>query len=168
MTRLIIDSELTKAVTAHCKRWAPKETGGILLGYRCDSAVHVTGFVGPGPRAKHTRASFIRDGEFAQRMLDEVVTGTGGRSDYLGEWHSHPAPVEPSGRDEKSIRWVAANAGYDCADPVLLVVTLAGRAWSLRAFTSKGTTLSRCAAIEACDTCGLSDQLGITVKPDDT
>ncbi len=168
MTRLIIDSELEKAVTAHCKRWAPKETGGILLGYLCESAVHVTGFVGPGPRAKHTRASFIRDGAFAQRILDSVVTRTGGGSDYLGEWHSHPAPVEPSGRDEKSIRWVAANAAYDCEDPLLIVVTLEGRAWSLRAFTTSGTALVPREVMNECDACGRSAHNGITVRPDES
>lgn len=167
MTRVIIDTELAKAVVAHCRREAPNETGGILVGYRCDTAVHVTGFIGPGPRAKRTRASFVRDGEFAQRMLDDIVARTGGASNYLGEWHSHPAPVEPSGRDEKSIRWVAANAAYDCLDPLLVVATLERRSWSVRAFAIIGNVLSRRDVARICDGCGRSDPSGITVKPDD-
>lgn len=166
MTRVVVAPELEAAVLRHCARWSPKETGGIMVGYRCDLAIHLTGFGGPGPRAKHARATFVRDGEFAQQVLDDALRESVGAIDYVGEWHSHPAPVEPSGRDASSMTWVATNDRYACDEPILVIATKERRGWVLHAFRSKNGILTRCEVDSHCDGAGRHPVDGITVTPD--
>jgi len=100
---------------------APYETGGILLGRFTDACAEITYAVGPGPRARHTKNGFTRDGAYAHAKLNAVFVRSSGRFDYLGEWHSHPLPYGPSHRDRESLSWISANPLYNQPNPLLLI-----------------------------------------------
>lgn len=109
----------------------PLETGGILVGWLDSGRAEVVDAVGPGPTAEHGPARFVRDGLHAQAELDALFARSDGLHDYLGEWHSHPAPVGPSPRDRASISWIGRNPAYNCPHP-LLIICQHGRLWGWR------------------------------------
>ena len=98
----------------------PRETGGILLG------------VYTGRRRPWILQAPVVESEAAARAYYEVPAGARPRvvdharaSDrrlgYLGEWHSHPADVGPSGLDSETVQRIAANPEAGCPHPVLIV-----------------------------------------------
>jgi integrative and conjugative element protein (TIGR02256 family) len=165
MSALVVSAALQRSVADHCEQWDPRETGGILLGFRCTTAVHVVGFGGPGPHARHAHASFTRDGRFAQQLLERNVEDSAGAVDYLGEWHSHPAAVGPSGRDAASIAWIAENALYDCSVPYLVVVIRERPSWVFHAFAATDGRLVRVDIREDCADAALHPAINILVTP---
>lgn len=72
------------------QRKAPKETGGVLLGYCVGDDAVVKIATGPGPRSEHRRSSYRPDPEFDRAEIARVYKETGGVLTYLGDWHSHP------------------------------------------------------------------------------
>jgi len=101
----------------------PSETGGILIGKFINNCVVITRAVGPGLNAQHASNHFRRDGEYSQQILDTFVMESNGEYDYLGEWHSHPAPCGPSTTDIAAIRWIANNKKYSVNHPVMALCT---------------------------------------------
>ena len=120
---LILPDAMIEAMRAESERGLPNETGGVLIGH-VDAAgfTVITAVVGPGPRAVRTRTRFRRDGEYAQKEVDRVHGESGGRDDYVGEWHSHPASVGPSGIDRDSMEWIGGNERYLRAQPFLIIM----------------------------------------------
>jgi integrative and conjugative element protein (TIGR02256 family) len=82
----------------------------------------ITSVVGPGPRALRTRTRFQRDGEYAQEQVDRLHHESSGRDDYVGEWHSHPASMGPSGIDRDSMEWIGGNDRYLREQPFLIIM----------------------------------------------
>jgi len=165
MKSVVVDTSVRRAVVEHCRNWSPKETGGILLGFDCGQALHVVGFGGPGPLARHSRSAFVRDGEFAQALLDEAVSSSDGHVDYLGEWHSHPAPVGPSNRDLASVEWISRNGRYASPQPLLIVVTKTHVRWDLRAFFPDGQRLNPARVSTKCECLGTQGPVSFLVTP---
>lgn len=120
---LILPVTVVEAMRAESDGGLPNETGGVLVGY-ADSAGRtvVTGVVGPGPQALRTPTRFRRDGEHAQAEVDRLHRDSGGRDDYVGEWHSHPASVGPSSVDRGSMAWIGGNERYRREEPVLIIM----------------------------------------------
>lgn len=84
-----------------------KEVGGILMGQVTEDlqTVLVTGLTTPGPYDRATRTTFHRNGAWAQRLAESEFAASGGRTIYLGEWHTHPANcARPSSKDRSMIR----------------------------------------------------------------
>jgi integrative and conjugative element protein (TIGR02256 family) len=129
-----------ETMRAEADRGLPSETGGVLVGYRTGSGeVVVTGATGPGPRSFRTRSRFRRDGDHAQTEVDRLHQVSGGRDDYVGEWHSHPEPVGPSGIDVGSMAWIGANAAYQTEEPLLVILQRASRStWRPLAYRWSG------------------------------
>jgi proteasome lid subunit RPN8/RPN11 len=102
------------------ERAAPRETGGILLGHRDGSDVHVERcIVVPDQQASgHT---YVRSYKAAQRLLDEAL-GDRRRQlmGWVGEWHSHPNPGGPSPRDLRELSRLAREDGQAVALVVLV------------------------------------------------
>lgn len=122
----------------------PLETGGILIGRLDARRAEVVDAVGPGPAAEHGPARFVRDGLYAQAELDALYVRSDGLHDYLGEWHSHPAPVGPSPRDRASISWIGRNPAYNCPHPLLIICQhRRSRGWRLYGYHWTGTLLVR-------------------------
>lgn len=107
-----------------CRRSAPEETGGILVGFytgALDCAV-VTGASERPPDSESGRTWFVRGTVGLQRWLDRLWRRSRRRY-YLGEWHFHPGgDPEPSLTDAKQMGEIAGNASYRCPEPVLLLV----------------------------------------------
>ena len=114
-----VDADALAAMRTAGDLALPKETGGILLGFRSDVGVHITGVIEvPDPRA--TRNRYQRSHRRATTLLSAALTGQPSDSPigYVGEWHTHPAPVGPSGVDLGALAATALAA----ADQITLVV----------------------------------------------
>lgn len=96
----------------------PRETGGILIGWRDDTNVIVTdALVVTDSKAGRTR--YQRRQKAAKKALDAYLAATTNPLvGYVGEWHTHPALSPPSSTDLDSI--AAAAAQTDA--PVALIV----------------------------------------------
>lgn len=95
----------------------PRETGGILLGFRIPDGLVVTRFLLVEDTGSSTHSYLLRRRP-AQRQLDAVRLHAGPAVGYVGDWHTHPKDVGPSRSDVRSI----AAAGRDAGGPVVLIV----------------------------------------------
>lgn len=66
------------------------ESGGILLGYRRGSHLHVTEATAPLVPDHASRTSFFRSAGPHQQAALARWRESGRTVDYLGEWHTHP------------------------------------------------------------------------------
>jgi integrative and conjugative element protein (TIGR02256 family) len=143
ISRVVLKCDGEHFAIANSDFHVPNETGGVLIGHLRDRDLVVTTVTGPGPGATHRPDLFVRDGDYAQRMLDDAFAESGGRDDYVGEWHSHPFPAGPSAQDRESIGRISNNTAYACPHPVLLLCRSARRGWDLEAYQWEGGRLLR-------------------------
>jgi integrative and conjugative element protein (TIGR02256 family) len=122
--RVLIDAGARSALSAHVNAEPLRETGGILLGYEVDErTLRVTAVSPPGPRAIKMRYFFRRDTRFLQRWLERRHELSGGRDDYVGEWHVHHALDAPPSCVDRNALWrIARKANYPTSTPVLVIV----------------------------------------------
>ncbi|WPV65975.1 ThiF family adenylyltransferase [Chitinophaga sp. LS1] len=97
---------LKEHLLLECKRFKPKETGGILIGI-CNyktKTIHVYDIMNAPPNSKRTSVSFIRSNTGLKERVDQIKAITGGMIGYVGEWHTHPMQLEQlSERDKKTV-----------------------------------------------------------------
>lgn len=136
--RVTISSTAWAHATGAAAREPMRETGGLLLGWRTsDGEVHVTDMVEvPDPRARHT--AYRRRHARAQAALGEALASEPTQSPvgYVGEWHTHPAPVGPSWVDHRAIRRISKKS----PETVALVVC------AYNSSTNRWTPIAQCAA----------------------
>lgn len=133
-------------ILAESAMWHPLETGGVLIGRWSGHQVGIVEAIGPGPCAEHEAARFVRDGNYAQAQLELCHARSGGTLDYLGEWHSHTAPVGPGPRDRASMYWISDNPAYACTRPLLIICRLEQSAgWRLYGYQWVGMLLVKVA-----------------------
>lgn len=122
--QVIIDAGARSALSAHVSTEPLRETGGILLGHEVDDhTLRVTAVSPPGPRALKRPRFFRRDTKFLQRWLERRCERSGGRDDYVGEWHVHHAlDAPPSCVDCKALRRIASKPNYPTNTPLLVIV----------------------------------------------
>lgn len=97
----------------------PRETGGILLGWREPDAVVVSEMIEVvDPEA--SPMSYVRRHAHAEAALQRALedAAPGDPVGYVGEWHAHPAPQGPSRQDRRELRALARRTAH----PVALVV----------------------------------------------
>jgi integrative and conjugative element protein (TIGR02256 family) len=102
----------------------PLETGGVLAGYFSadDSEVVVTEMVGPGPKAKHGKCSFVPDYAYHRDEIGRLFDESNGLITYLGDWHTHPnGPNNLSRRDKRALRNIARFPFNYVDQPVMIV-----------------------------------------------
>ncbi len=107
----------------------PNETGGILLGWRIASGLHVAQAAEVrDPDA--TTHGYQRNFAAAQELLRASIANQPSDSvlGYVGEWHSHSAPVAASTADLRWIRHLARDLGGPIA---LVVASLTADSWRL-------------------------------------
>jgi integrative and conjugative element protein (TIGR02256 family) len=139
---ILIPRGVAAQIRRECAAGLPAETGGVLVGYEMDEGTHITLATGPGPHAKRTRSRFRRDGAYTQAEVDRAHDESGGREDYVGEWHSHPDPVGPSGIDCGSMEWVSKNSRYHRSSPVMILARRTRlRRWKLEGYRWRETRL---------------------------
>jgi integrative and conjugative element protein (TIGR02256 family) len=114
---LLARDALANAVSAG-RAALPKETGGILLGFRTPDHVVVTRVVVvEDPRSTRTR--YLRRRRTAQQRLAAAIANAPAVIGYVGEWHTHPESQSPSWTDLQAVGDTARLAGGAVA---LLVV----------------------------------------------
>ncbi len=108
---------------------APKETGGLLLGWWTDGTVivrHAIEVLDP----KASRFSWNRRPRAARRALNDALQVLHHPLlGYVGDWHSHPEVCGASRRDEESL--AKTSQGY--REPLALLVHLPNGTIDVRA-----------------------------------
>lgn len=104
---------------------APKETGGIFLGYWADDATAViTDVVGAGANALHKMDSFEPDHDWQSKQIALLYEESGRRLEYLGDWHSHPnsRKARLSFRDKRVLKRIAQHKPARSPHPLMGIV----------------------------------------------
>jgi len=90
--------------------------------------------IGPGPRAKHGRATFEPDYDFQEDEIAKAYASSGENLEYLGDWHSHPdGSFHPSETDVRVLRKIAGHAAARCQNPVMFILS-GGPQWAASAW----------------------------------
>ena len=142
----LVDSALEAATTAAAAAF-PKETGGILIGWREPGAIVVaelTEVIDPTA----SLATYTRSHAHAEAALRRVLASAEPQDPigYVGEWHVHPAPQGPSRRDRHELRAVARRSAHPIA-LMVLVHDPASASWCPTALTATSCRV-RAATIE--------------------
>jgi integrative and conjugative element protein (TIGR02256 family) len=120
--RLICASEEALATLAAWRQGPNQaEAGGILLGTRRGRHFEVLAATPPFSADRRTRNSFFRSPVGHQERATQMWQLSGGTTDYLGEWHSHPeSSPTPSHIDIREWRKIALAEGP--RRPILTVI----------------------------------------------
>jgi hypothetical protein len=106
---------------------APFETGGVLVGVATPDGVWVTEFATIAGRTRH-HARFLIPA-WATHAAVDAARRIDARMGYLGDWHTHPADVRPSGVDFATLRDLAV--GPFGSRRLLGLVRRVGPGWDL-------------------------------------
>src|SRR5215204_2821413 len=131
MTDLTIDCDAAaiESIRQHSAAALPHETGGLLLGWWKPDAVIIKHAIEvPDPEA--TATSWRRVEATAQRALDHALRRLAHPwLGYVGDWHSHPSPCQPSTTDIAAI----VRASLQFSEPLVLLVLSPPDTISIRA-----------------------------------
>jgi proteasome lid subunit RPN8/RPN11 len=124
-----LSEEAAKTIEVAAREHHPNEIGGVLLG------VSVAG------RPWITEATVVPTGEGtptyyelpagARHQAVDRARERDARLGYLGDWHSHPADIGPSGTDRGTMRELATQG--DCPEPLLLLARRQAASYELDA-----------------------------------
>ena len=103
---VVIDPAAVRTIEDAAKASHPFETGGFLLGYRCDRGVQVMDAIELIDEMA-TRSGYEANGAQIQAALNEVIRTRPDGIGYVGPWHSHPAQARHSAEDRKALRRIA-------------------------------------------------------------
>ncbi|WP_425305661.1 Mov34/MPN/PAD-1 family protein [Desulfocurvibacter africanus] len=107
---------------------SPKETGGVLMGYRSQGQIVITEVVGPGPGAEHFPSRFVPDHEWQETEVARIYKASGRMHTYLGDWHSHPfGGCRPSRRDIYTLWKISREEEARAPWPIMTI--LSGEEW---------------------------------------
>jgi len=111
----------------------PLETGGVLMGYRSETGDYVvTHIVGPGLNAKHFPYKFLPDHEYQIKAIQDIFNETNHKSDYLGDWHTHPTgSCKMSWRDNKTLKNIACETLQ--YPPIMMIGSQSNNSWKYSA-----------------------------------
>lgn len=116
---LIEDVVLARVAEFRQATQAAREAGGILLGFRRGPHLHVAGLSTPMAADRRARHSFHRHAAGHARFATRSWRRSGGRCDYVGEWHTHPDPAPaPSAMDLREWRLILRRR----AEPMVLLI----------------------------------------------
>jgi integrative and conjugative element protein (TIGR02256 family) len=122
-----IETEALNNLIFEAQSHGANETGGRLAGYidAARLALRITHATAGGPNARREPHLFISDAEFSQAALNDIVRDTGGKSDYVGEWHRHVGfQTHPSITDVATMKTIAGSANYFTPQPCLIICGL--------------------------------------------
>jgi hypothetical protein len=135
--RVVLIDEVVKHMFRLCEANRSRETGGILIGsYSRDLATAaLVEATTPPADSKFGRDWFHRGTDGLEALLFTRWNAEP-RTHYVGEWHFHTANVPwPSQQDKRQMREVARDGRYDCAQPVLVIVSPARKGqWVVNCF----------------------------------
>lgn len=110
--RIVVSAVAWTTLLTAASRDRLHETGGILLGWRGDGDLYVSSVTEVPDREVH-RASYRRryweaEGALRQALAELPPDSPVG---YVGEWHTHPAPVGPSCSDRRELKRFSKASG---------------------------------------------------------
>ena len=143
VSTVVILASARRRMLREAQRAYPHETGGVLIGRFDKQGPHIAKAGDAGPAASAGATRFVRDGAHAQALVDETVARSGGRLDYIGEWHSHPNDQGASPTDVNSMSQLSRDRAYRRSQPVLIIVRRRGRSWLIEAHQLRGQKLVR-------------------------
>jgi len=120
-----IAQHVLESLRDEADRRFPRETGGVLLGYRAADTgeLVVTGAIGPGPRAIHDEGRFRPDQRYHVAEIARHYVKSGRTLSYLGDWHTHPGgDGRLSTRDLTCLRTIANCREARVRRPIMLVL----------------------------------------------
>jgi integrative and conjugative element protein (TIGR02256 family) len=116
--RVVVAPRVAEFIAERAQQAAPKETGGLLLGWWEDTTV-VAGHAVEVPDPDATTSTWTRHEQAAQAALETALRDLSHPwLGYVGDWHSHPATADPSPTDEQSLR----RASTQYTKPLALLV----------------------------------------------
>ena len=120
-----LTSEAFNIACRAARRARGRETGGVLIGFRSESDIHVRDVLVVRDR-KATRSRYVLRQADRERDLERYRSHLpqGSVLGYVGTWHSHPAPCGPSFIDRQTFR----RELWSAQAPLALVVLAAERA----------------------------------------
>ena len=123
----------------------PKETGGILVGWRTNDDINVIRFLEVIDR-QAGKTSYCRRYALAEAALAEVLAleYEGSPLGYVGEWHSHPKNYSVSKQDIKEFKSIAKGASGIIA-LVVLINNPTGGSWEPFAWVASNKTCKEAA-----------------------
>lgn len=118
-----ISHSVTDFIFLNGNKWLPKETGGVLMGYRASELEFViTDIIGPGPRAIHGNSTFYPDQQYHESEIRRKYEASENSITYLGDWHTHPnAYPYLSNQDKSTIKKIAAYENARLTHPIMLI-----------------------------------------------
>lgn len=117
-----IPISILKEIEQIIKHHYPKEFGGVFVGYKSGENFIITDILMPD-EYKNGKTVFIRHPGTLNQRLDKLHKTTGGKVQYLGEWHSHPdGPTSPSRTDLKAMKDISKDKMINIDNPLLMIV----------------------------------------------
>lgn len=113
-TRLVVMEPIVVNTLRSLRQISPTshEAGGVLIGERRGESFVVKEVTTPSLRDQSSRFRFIRQFFHHQLAINSANHRTGGTSNYLGEWHTHPQDKPyPSSIDFKN--WRSSLHGHE-------------------------------------------------------
>jgi len=90
---ILIEPSVVELVRGYCQHQSNMpESGGILLGYRRGTHLHVVSATTPQRDDQRKRFHFSRCDQYHQNVAISQWNMSGNTMDYIGEWHTHPEP----------------------------------------------------------------------------
>jgi len=137
--RAWLSNDILASLEEEASRFAPNETGGVLLGYwtvDTDEPV-ITKAFGSGPRAVHGRYHYVPDYEHDALHIARAYEESGRTLHYLGDWHTHPGqPGFLSRKDRRTLVTIARCPEAYSPRPLMLILAFGDPwrpfAWTLR------------------------------------
>lgn len=104
--------------------YAPKETGGVMMGYWVShNEVVVIAATSAGPNAKHLKDGYEPDVEHDAREIATIYETSGRLHAYLGDWHTHPdSSPALSRKDRQTLASIATDTGARVETPIMVIV----------------------------------------------
>lgn len=121
---LAVPASAMRDLRRRARQALPNETGGTLVGrYSKNLRVAcVERVIGVRAGGRQGRSWFYRPPDSIDGQLAEIFAKSGGRTYYLGEWHSHPgARPQPSPTDLNTLIGLARSRSVATDTPILIV-----------------------------------------------
>ena len=121
-----LNKMVLESLSIEAKAKYPLETGGVLMGYFGEPGnVPVIIYAsGPGPNAIHLKDCYSPDQEFDESIIATIYMESGRQITYLGDWHTHPAPIDKlSYKDRKTLKKIATYKNARVNMPLMLILS---------------------------------------------
>ncbi|MBN3059063.1 Mov34/MPN/PAD-1 family protein [Pectobacterium versatile] len=119
---VVLSSSTINQMVSECLKAGVNETGGILIGsYSEDSSTAMIEEATTRPADSLAGRTTFQRGVKGLRSILRARWKTG--LYYVGEWHFHPGgSPEPSRDDLMSMTSIAATPGYQCLEPIMIIL----------------------------------------------